>query len=254
MHLAQSRPQLQGSLHGLFSQHPLPNELAKQWSMAAPSCSGGSPRLARQGRLHSSSKWLPTCIHTHTQIYSANNPLQSFFFFFLVATHSAGVGRICTAGSKAVGLQFSLSPPPSFSPPSFFLTLFFGTLTFQLQAKQPLLFFSWFSRITSSETLWHFKNKSVYLRYLYKPPPLTPGFLFGLTTRLPRVWWYPPLAPTSSSCFVAKRWCLVMFELHRGSLLQKGLSRSQDGYSTLWILDIELEWLQISIYKCLECN
>lgn len=240
MHLAQSRPQLQGSLHGLFSQHPLPNELAKQWSMAAPSCSGGSPgSLGRDAFTAAANDFL--LASTHTRKYILLTTLCKAFLFFLVATHSAGVGRICTAGSKAVGLQFSLSPPPSFSPPSFFLTLFFGTLTFQLQAKQPLLFFSWFSRITSSETLWHFKNKSVYLRYLYKPPPLTPGFLFGLTTRLPRVWWYPPLAPTSSSCFVAKRWCLVMFELHRGSLLQKGLSRSQDGYSTLWILDIELE-------------
>lgn len=199
MHWAQSRPQLQGSSPGLFSQHPVPNGLAEHGCsrlLCTPPGSLGTAAFALAAN--------DFLLAPHTKIYSANNPLQSVLFFFSsVAKHSAGLGRICTAGSRAVGLHFSLSPPPFFFPLIFPDTFFFGTLTFQLQAKQPLLFFSLFSRITSSETSWHFKSKSVYLCYLYKAPPLTPGFLLGLKSRLPRVRWYPPPAPTSSLCFVA---------------------------------------------------
>lgn len=189
-----------------------------------------TPRLARQDCHHRGSKWLPACIHAHKKC-----ALLAYCKAFPVATHSTGFGTICSAGSGAV---FSLHLP--FFLSSFSLPLFFGTLTFQLQAKQPLLFFSWFSRITSSETLWHFKNKSIYLCYLYKPLPLTPGFLFGFETRLQMVWCFPPLVPASSLGCAAQRCCLVMFESHCGRLLQKGLSHCLSE----WIqhpLNIELD-------------
>lgn len=146
---------------------------------------------ARSAELPLQPQQMTSCLHPHTPKYSLLKIHCKAFF----GSHAQCLlcknwhCRLQSSGTAVSPLFTSLFFP------SFSLTLFFGTLTFQLQAKQPLLFFSWFSRITSSETLWHFKNKSIYLCYLYKPPPLTPGFLFGLKTRLPRMWWYPPLLP-----------------------------------------------------------
>lgn len=203
-------------------------------STAAPGCSGPLGSLgtaafalaANDFLLHHTQKYILLTIHC--KAFSLSSHAQCWLW-----------GDLYCRLQSSWAAVFPLSPS-FFFPPHFPWHFFFGTLTFQLQAKQPLLFFSLFSRITSSETLWHFKNRSVYLCYLYKASPLTTGFLFGLKSRLPRVWWYPPLAPTSSLCFVAKRCCLIMFELHRGSLLQKELSHFLPG----WIqhpLNIESE-------------
>lgn len=233
MHLAESRPQLQGSLHWLFSQHPLPNELvfSEAWLLLAAL----EDPQACSARLPSPGQQMASCLHPRTQKMCSASILQSFSSSH--TQHWLWDNLQCRLQSSWTAV-FSLHLP--FFLSSFSLPLFFGTLTFQLQAKQPLLFFSWFSRITSSETLWHFKNKSIYLCYLYKPLPLTPGFLFRFETRLQRVWCFPPLVPASSLGCAAQRCCLVMFESRCGRLLQKGLSHCLSE----WIqhpLNIELD-------------
>lgn len=94
--------------------------------MAAAGCTGGAWGLLSDGTAMTSS------LHPRTQKCPL---LTTRCNAFSVAAH---LGRICSAALEQLDCSFT----PSLSFPLVFPGSFLGTLTFQLQAKQALLYFS----------------------------------------------------------------------------------------------------------------
>lgn len=117
MHLAESRPQLQGSLHWLFSQHPLPNELvfSEAWLLLAAL----EDPQACSARLPSPGQQMASCLHPRTQKMCSASILQSFSSSH--TQHWLWDNLQCWLWSSF------LSPPPFFSLLIFPATFFRNT-------------------------------------------------------------------------------------------------------------------------------